>query len=95
MASLTTTPQTDAAHEAEVAQQEKIAQEVAVAPEAAVSSEEVNKVTLKPSDAVESYPLTVTVPGEELVFESESATVSVAPTIAEHVVYLPTVEAVA
>ena len=66
------------------------------APKTAPAPEEATKVKLKPSDAVESYPLTVSAVGaEDIVFESASSTVSVAPEVAEQVKYLPTVEVAA
>jgi hypothetical protein len=102
---------TDEAHEAEVAQQTKIAEELQETdqvpadavpdnPEAdaAPVTEEAPKVTLRSiPDAVEEYPLSVSVVGvdEELVFDGADSTIEVSPQVAEQVTYLPNVEVAA
>lgn len=59
---------------------------------AAAAVEEAPKVKLR-SKNVEQYPLTVSVVGsDDLVFESESTTVEVAPQVAEQIAYSPVVE---
>lgn len=57
--------------------------------------EEAPKVKLR-SKNVEEYPVSVSVVGaeEELVFESESTTIEVAPEVAEQIAYSPVVEVV-
>lgn len=94
MASPTTTPPTDAEHEAEVAKQEEIAEEIAAAdaPKTPPATDEPQLVKLRSKD-VENYPLTVSVVGSpDLVFENESAIVEVTPQVAEQIKYAPSVE---
>lgn len=98
--------QSDELHETEVAQQTESASEVETdaVPAAAVPTDpdadeapvtqEAPKVTLRSvEDAVDEYPLTVSVVGsEDIIFDSASTTVEVSPEVAEQVTYMRNVE---
>lgn len=103
-------PQTpsDSEHAREKAEQEKIAAQIVsdapvksdpqVAGTPAEAPEPQPTVKLRPvADAVEHFPLSVSVvgPEDELVFDSADSTVDVPPHVAEQVTYLPNVEVVA
>lgn len=65
------------------------------APAAVAKEAEAPKVTLRSiPEAVDEYPLSVSVvgPEEELVFENADTTIEVAPQVAEQITYLPNVE---
>lgn len=82
-------------HDAEAAQQAEIEAQIAPIVDSA-SADKTDTVSLKPTDVVESYPLSISAVGsDDIVFNSASDTVPVTPAVAEQVKYLPTVEVVA
>lgn len=87
----------DEDHAAEVAKQEAIAADVVkstpqVAGTPAETPEEIPLVKLVPTDAVEEYPVTVTLPNyEDITFADASASAEVPPIVAEQVSYLANV----
>lgn len=92
--------QTDEAHEAEVAAQAEIAADVEAAEAPVVNEQpealpvEERKVKLVPTDAITTYPASVSLVGleEEIVFTGPSDSAEVSPEVAEQVAYVPGVE---